>query len=647
MRTILLCTLLLSFLVGSADQLRAAAPMNGLTDAEKRGGWKLLFDGKSTDGWRNYQKDSISDGWKVVDGALVRSGNGAGDIISTDQFEDFELALEYRISKGGNSGVMLRVTEEGAKPWHSGPEVQIQDNIDGHDGQKAGWLYQLYKPTKPDWARMFENQVGFKSPEVDDATYPAGEWNHLYLRISKQGCEVCMNGVSYYKFLYGGEDWDQRVAKSKFAKLAGFAKAAKGHICLQDHGNEVAFRSIKIREIPKDGKVSEPIDGTLKLKPVEAFPNLTWENWSGVDERGRVQTLRPISMTHAGDGSNRAFVATQRGMIFVFKVEPDVKQAKMLLDLRDKVHNFAKDNEEGLLGFALHPKFKENGEFFIYYNAADEPRVAYLSRFRMLKDDPNRADPKSEERIMRIEQPFSNHNGGPMKFGKDGYLYIGFGDGGGRNDPTSKGQDLSTWMGKILRIDVDHKDEGKNYAVPKDNPFVDRKGAKPEIYAYGIRNPWRLTVDRKTGAIWVGDVGQDLWEEIHIIRRGGNYGWSIREGNYGFNNGLRKGVAAPQDSLIDPIWEYDHQVGKSITGGYVYRGNRLPELEGAYLYGDYVTGKIYALYYDQENKKVIKNMAVPSTGIAVLSFGEDELGEVYYMVESVRGRCFYQFDRVE
>jgi glucose/arabinose dehydrogenase len=334
-------------------------------------------------------------------------------------------------------------------------------------------------------------------------------------------------------------------------------------------------------------------------------------------------------------------------MIFVFKADPDVKQAKMLLDLRDKVHNFAKDNEEGLLGFALHPKFKENGQLFVYYNAADEPRVAYLSRFRMSKTDPNRADPKSEERIMRIEQPFSNHNGGPMKFGKDGYLYIGFGDGGGRNDPVSRGQDLSTWMGKILRIDVDHKDEGKNYAVPKDNPFVDRKGAKPEIYAYGIRNPWRLTIDRKTGAIWIGDVGQDLWEEIHIIRRGGNYGWSIREGNNGFNNGLRTSNEAPQDPPIDPIWEYDHQVGKSITGGYVYRGTRLPELEGAYLYGDYVTGKIYALYYDQQRQKVIKNMAVPSTGIAVLSFGEDEQGEVYYMVESVRGRCFYRFDRVD
>lgn len=642
-------TLRIALLVGMTTVKFAVAttPINGLTEAEKRGGWKLLFDGKTTSGWRNYQKECIGDGWKVVDGTLVCLGKRLGDIVSVDQFENFELVLEYRISKGGNSGVMFAVTEDGKKPWHSGPEVQLLDNADGHGTEKSGWLYQLYKPTKPDWARMFENQVGFKSPEVDDATFPAGQWNHLYLRISRQGCEVCMNGVSYYKFHYGGEDWDKRVAKSKFAKQPNFGKAKKGHICLQDHGGEIAFRNIKIREISASGKVPEPVDGTLKLKPVEAFPHLQWENWSGVDERGRVQTLRPISMTHAGDGSNRAFVATQRGMLFVFKADPDVKQAKMLLDLRDKVHNFAQDNEEGLLGFALHPRFKDNGQFFVYYNAADEPRVAYLSRFRMSKNDPNRADPNSEQRIMRVEQPFSNHNGGPMKFGHDGYLYIGFGDGGGRNDPVSRAQDLSTWMGKILRIDVDHQEKGKKYAIPKDNPFIDREGARPEIFAYGIRNPWRLTVDRKTGAIWIGDVGQDLWEEIHIIRRGGNYGWSVREGNHGFNNGLRVNYDAPQDPPIDPIWEYDHQVGKSITGGYVYRGMRLPELAGAYLYGDYVTGNIYALYYDQEKQKVIKNMAVPSTGIAVLSFGEDERGEVYYMVESVRGRCFYRFDRAE
>ena len=463
------------------------------------------------------------------------------------------------------------------------------------------------------------------------------------MRVSSKQCEVAINGISYYYFKIGDEEWNKRVAKSKFAKYARFGKAKKGHICLQDHGNPVSFRNIKIREFSADGGVPNPIDGTLALKPVEAFPKLKWEGWSGVDQQGRVQALRPVEMTHAADGSNRIFVACQRGMVYVFKNDPNVKQAKLLLDLRSKVHNFAKDNEEGLLGLALHPDFKRNGQFFVYYNHAKEARVAYLSRFTVSKDGSNRADPASEERIMRIKQPFSNHNGGPMTFGNDGYLYLGLGDGGGRNDPIGHGQNLGTWMGCILRIDVDRTNNGKNYAIPKDNPFIGLTDAQPEVYAYGIRNPWRLTRDMKTGAIWMADVGQDLWEEINIIRRGGNYGWSVREASYGFGNSK----ARPDHPPIAPIWAYDHRVGKSITGGYVYRGSRLPELDGCYIYGDYVSGKIWALKYDQDKGKVLKNFAIPSTGIAVLSFGQDETGEVYYIVASVRGRCFYRFERTK
>ncbi len=220
---------LLGMIVVGALAAQASEP-NTLTPEEKAAGWRSLFDGKTTEGWRNYRKDSISPNWKVVDGALTRVGGGAGDIITKDQFEAFELVLEYKISKGGNSGVMFHVTEEENTPWMTGPEIQVQDNKDGHDPQKAGWLYQLYKP------------------EID-ATNPAGEWNQLRIIISPTKSEVFMNGKKYYEFVKGSDDWNQRVAKSKFGSMPKFGKPTKGHISLQDHGDEVAFRNVKIREL--------------------------------------------------------------------------------------------------------------------------------------------------------------------------------------------------------------------------------------------------------------------------------------------------------------------------------------------------------------------------------------------------------------
>lgn len=614
----------------------------GLTESEKRGGWLMLFDGKSTEGWRNYKSDKISDGWVAKDGLLERVGKGAGDIVSEEQYSNFELSLEYRISKGGNSGIMFHVTEDQAKPWHSGPEVQIQDNVDGRDPQKAGWLYQLYKPVKPEWATMFENQVGFKGTDLDDATRPAGEWNHIYLRLSPKQCEVAVNGVSYFYFHKGDEEWSKRVAASKFAAFPQFGKASKGHICLQDHGDPVAFRNIKLRVLSADGSVTDPVDGHLPLKGVVAFPELKWEGFEGADEDGRITTLRPMVLTHAGDGSNRNFVATQRGTIYVFSNDPKAQLATLFADLSDRVQDWRKDNEEGLMGFAFHPDYKNNGQFYVYYSSSTEPRMSIVSRFKVSATDPNRADVSSEQIVMKIPQPFANHNGGSIAFGHDGYLYIALGDGGGRNDPLGHGQNLKTWMGSMLRIDVNHEQDGKSYAVPADNPFLDREGAQPEIYAYGFRNVWRMSIDRKTGDIWAADVGQDFWEEVNIVKRGGNYGWSIREASYPFNN---KTVELA-DPLEPPVWEYDHQIGKSITGGFVYRGSRLPELEGMYIYSDFISGRIWALKYDESSRKVTRNMGIASTGFPVLAFGEDEAGEVYYMLETINGQGIYRFDPV-
>jgi quinoprotein glucose dehydrogenase len=305
------------------------------------------------------------------------------------------------------------------------------------------------------------------------------------------------------------------------------------------------------------------------------------------------------------------------------------------------VQPWTADDEEGLLGLAFHPRFKENGELFVYYSSRAEPRTSIVSRFRVAESGGQHADANEEEVLMKIPQPFSNHNGGSLVFGNDGFLYIALGDGGGRNDPMHHAQNLKTWMGSILRIDVDQKQQGLGYAIPQDNPFVDRPQAKPEIFAYGFRNVWRLSVDRKTGLIWCGDVGQDLWEEINILRSGGNYGWSVREGNYGFGN--QPGVRPEQ--TVAPCWEYDHQIGKSITGGVVYRGDKLPELAGHYLFGDYISGRIWALHYDTKSEKPIRNMVVLKQGTPAIAFGEDESGEVYYLVETVSGNGIQKFSR--
>ena len=217
-----------------------AVKPNTLTEREKQEGWKLLFDGKSTEGWRNYKKDTLSDKWQVKDGALTLPGGGGGDIITREQFDSYELLLDWKISKGGNSGLMFHVTEAGNTPWKTGPEIQLQDNVGGHDPQKAGWLYQLHQPPTDE-----------KTGKPVDATKPAGEWNTLRLVLNGSQGEIHMNGVKYAQFELWGDDWNQRIAKSKFAKEPGFGQARKGHIALQDHGNEVAFRNIKIRPLKK------------------------------------------------------------------------------------------------------------------------------------------------------------------------------------------------------------------------------------------------------------------------------------------------------------------------------------------------------------------------------------------------------------
>ena len=346
----------------------------------------------------------------------------------------------------------------------------------------------------------------------------------------------------------------------------------------------------------------------ISLSP--AFPKLSF--------------IRPVLLTHAGDGTDRLFVVEQIGRIRVFENSNDVEEAKVFLDIREKVLAPPRgNNEEGLLALVFHPKYGENGRLFVYYSVAG-PRRTVLSEFRVSSGDPEAVDPASEKVIVEVEQPYGNHKGASLNFGPDGMLYCSYGDGGWANDPHGNGQNLGTLLAKVIRIDIDNADEGKSYAIPKDNPFVGRDGARGEIWALGLRNIWRMNFDPRNGELWGGDVGQNAWEEIDLIVKGGNYGWNIREGAHPFEDGT-----PTTEPLIDPVVEYPRSQGVSVTGGYVYRGKAIEGLQGAYLYGDYVSGKIWALRHENGTMTEHREVLRSDERKYIASFGEDRHGEMY------------------
>lgn len=329
---------------------------------------------------------------------------------------------------------------------------------------------------------------------------------------------------------------------------------------------------------------------------------------------------QPVWLTAPPDHSHRLFVVEQKGRVLVFKNKSSVKKASVFLDIRGKVRHV--HPEEGLLCMAFHPDFAHNGLFYVYY-IADHPHREVLSQFKVSSWNPNQANPSSEKVLLEIPKTFGNHNGATLVFGPDGYLYFGLGDGGGAGDPNNNAQNLNSLWGKILRIDVDHQDPGLAYAIPPDNPFVGQPGARGEVWAYGMRNPWRMSFDRKTGDLWVGDVGQNKWEEIDVIQKGGDYGWPIMEGTHPYK------AVMPAAPLIPPILDYPHPFGNCVTGGYVYRGKNLKGFEGAYLYADYIIGWVRALRY--QDGKVTDDEEVISQPDNISSFGEDENGELYLL----------------
>jgi uncharacterized protein (TIGR03437 family) len=327
--------------------------------------------------------------------------------------------------------------------------------------------------------------------------------------------------------------------------------------------------------------------------------------------------VSPVLAIGAGDGSGRLFIVEQAGRIRVLANGALLPAA--FLDIRARVRS---GGEMGLLGLAFHPRFAENGRLFVNYTRTSAAGLeTVIAEFSVPAASPNSADVASERTLLTYGQPFDNHNGGMIAFGPDGYLYIASGDGGAGGDPQGHGQNLTSLLGKMLRIDVDRE---LPYAIPETNPFVGVPGLD-EIFAYGLRNPWRFSFDRLTGRLFAGDVGQDMLEEIDIIVRGGNYGWNRMEGSACYSPRAN----CNRDGLVLPIYDYGRTAGASVTGGYVYRGAAIPWLQGKYVYGDFVTGRIWAL--SELSTGAWRNEELLDTPFNVSSFGEDDSGELYVL----------------
>ncbi len=325
----------------------------------------------------------------------------------------------------------------------------------------------------------------------------------------------------------------------------------------------------------------------------------------------------PVDLQQPNDGTSRLFAVEQAGTIRIV-VNGSVLPAPFL-DITSKV---TFQGEMGLLGLAFDPSFAQNQVFYVHYDrTVGGHRQSVIAQYKV-SSDPNVADPASERILLTVDQPFDNHKGGQLAFGPDGFLYITLGDGGSEGDPQGNGQNKNTLLGKILRIDVNSTSGGRQYAIPADNPFA-AGGGSPEIFAYGLRNPWRMSFDRTSGRLFAGDVGGDRFEEVDIIQRGNNYGWNIMEASHCFN----PPTGCDTSGLTMPIAEYSHSEGEAIVGGYVYHGSKIPTLQNAYIFGDYGSGKIWTL--TENGSGGWTRTPLLSTGGNISSFGQDQAGEVY------------------
>lgn len=341
----------------------------------------------------------------------------------------------------------------------------------------------------------------------------------------------------------------------------------------------------------------------------EAFPKLEFD--------------QPVELTSPDDNTNRVFVLAQKGVIHVFTGKPDANKSTVFLDITSKVES---GGEKGLLGLAFHPDYKNNGYFYVNYTRGN-PLETVIARYKVSASDPDVADPASELILLKYRQPYENHNGGKVAFGNDGFLYIAVGDGGSGGDPGNRAQNKKELLGKILRIDVNKPTGNLPYGIPADNPFRgNTDGFREEIYSYGMRNPWRFSFDKPSGALWAGDVGQNKIEEVDVIEKGGNYGWNVMEADECF-----KSDNCGKEGLTTPIWSYHQgsETGHSVTGGYVCHDKNLPGLEGKYIFGDFVSGNIWALTYS--DKKAVRNELIAKLSDGLSSFGQDSQSNLYVL----------------
>lgn len=342
---------------------------------------------------------------------------------------------------------------------------------------------------------------------------------------------------------------------------------------------------------------------------------------------GGLEFEKPVALVFPADSNETGYIVEQSGRIMSAEFNGGTWTVSVFLNIEERVSD--RGREEGLLGLALGPGFPAEPHFFVNYTAAD-PRRTVVSRFSLNPADPSEADPTSEQVILEVGQPYSNHNGGHLTFGPDGYLYIGFGDGGSAGDPKRNGQNPGTMLGTIIRIDISSLGPARTYDIPDGNPFVGVEGTRPEVWAYGLRNPWRFSFDSLTGELWAADVGQNEREEVNVIQPGLNYGWNIMEGTLCF---ARRDQSCSQESLEPPLTEYGRDGGCSVTGGYVYRGERIRGLYGSYVFGDFCSGKIWS--FDPDTAETAELL---DTDLDIASFAEDPDGELY--VVSLDGRVY-------
>lgn len=368
-----------------------------------------------------------------------------------------------------------------------------------------------------------------------------------------------------------------------------------------------------------------PQQASAQYELEKAFPGLEFE----------------IPVDLAADDQGWLYVVERAGRIRAFPNDTTVTESSVFLDIREKIYKEEGEGEVGLLGLVFHPNYADNGYFYVYYTGRD-PLRSVLARYERSNSDPVKADPASERVLLEVEQPTPRHNGGDLNFDAEGYLLASLGDGSNGGDTYDNAQDRSTLLGSIIRIDVDRPSQGRPYGIPGDNPFVGNdEGWREEIYAYGLRNPWRFSIDPETGRIWTGDVGETDWEEISVVLKGGNHGWPAMEGPACFDHSYE----CQPDSFVAPAFAYSHDVGRSVIGGYVYRGSRVPELQGKYIFADWVNKNVYALSYsgndplDEDSRISVDSLANVDKFFS--GFGVDENDELYAYSTFSKGGIYW------